>query len=429
MKGQCRLQPSTSNRLLFLFVLFVIYCSLFTVAEAKIYIDITSPSFRKLPIAVSEFAGISGKEISEIIKDDLDFTGIFSCLGSNAFIESSEQTFNQKNWTAIGAETVVKGTIKKDAAIVAKISLFDVLEGREFFSKEYQAEASMTRQIAHTIANDIYKQITGENGIFRTRIAYVTKHTAYDELAIMDWDGQRTMTPGIKGSILLGPRWSADGAELLYSSERNRQWKIYMLDFKKSMEKDVFYSKGTNIAGGFSGNNDEMIMSSSMNGPLNLYAYKISESRLTRLTTSRGIDVSPSASPDGSRIAFVSDRDGSPQIFIMDSNGYDVRRLTFNGSYNTSPSWSPLGDRLVFSGRQAGKNQIFVINPDGSDLGQLTEHGNNEDPSFSPDGRYIVYTSDRNGDKNIYIMRSDGTAQKRITPRGMRAFGPRWSPN
>jgi TolB protein len=149
---------------------------------------------------------------------------------------------------------------------------------------------------------------------------------------------------------------------------------------------------------------------------------------VNKLTSSRSIEVSPTISPDGNHIAFVSDRGGSPQIYTMQRDGSDIRRISFEGSYNTSPNWSPRGDKIVFSGRR-NTNQIFIVNPDGTGLTQLTTQGNNEDPSFSPDGRFITFTSDRDGVKGVYIMRSNGEAQKRITPRKMRAFCPRWSPN
>ena len=113
----------------------------------------------------------------------------------------------------------------------------------------------------------------------------------------------------------------------------------------------------------------------------------------------------------------------------MNSDGSEIRRVSFEGSYNTSPSWSPSGDRIVFSGRKGGRNQVFTVKPDGSQLVQLTQAGNNEGPSFSPDGRYITFSSDRDRTKGIYIMRANGESQKRITPRDLKAFGPRWSPN
>lgn len=429
MKQKFKIQYSRF-KIIFFFLFVACTLSLATPAWAKVYIDITSPSLKKLPIAISEFTGPSGREISDVIKDDLDFTGIFVCLDRNAFLETSSQPFNRNNWSVIGVEAVLKGSIVKSGNnLIVKASLYDVLEGKEIFKKEYQTNATLLRVMSHAIANDVYKYITGENGIFRTKVAYITRHKDHDSLYLMDWDGYRADNlGGIDGSIILSPHWSGDGSRLIYTSERNRQWGIYLLDFKKMTEKKVFSSSGINMAGDFFPGVDEIAMSSSMSSTPNIYVYRISESRLTRITASRGIDVSPSVSPDGSSVVFVSDRDGSPQIFIMNKEGYDIRRLTFAGSYNTSPSWSPKGDKIVFSGRHGSRNQIFTINPDGSGIMQITDNGNNEDPCFSPDGRYIAFTSDRDGKRAIYIMRANGEAQKRITPKGASAFGPRWSP-
>ena len=409
------------------YLLFTIFFS-FSDAHAKIYIDITSPASKRLPIAITELAGPSGREISDTIRDDLDFTGIFLALDKGAFIESSAQPFNPKNWSVIGAEAVVKGKVTGDRNITVEVALYDVGEGKQVFRKEYKSDVSLLRPLAHTIANDIYRQITNENGIFRSRIAYIVREAGRDELVLADYDGKRQNRPGVQGSILLGPRWSKDGSRLLYSSERGRQWGIYLLDLKKSLEKNVYSGKGTNLAGGFFSDPDEFVFSSSAAGTPDIYRYRISEPRLTRLTSSRSVDVSPAVSPDGTRIIFVSDRQGGPQIFIMDAEGNDIRRLSFNGSYNTSPSWSPRGDKIVYAGRLGSRNQIFILNSDSTGLLQLTDRGNNEDPSFSPDGRFIVFTSDRDGERAVYIMRSNGEAQKKITPKGVRAFGPRWSP-
>lgn len=397
-------------------------------ADGKIYIDITSPAFRPLLIAIPEFSGHAGREISDIIRNDLGFTGLFLPLDRSTFLESASQPFLAKNWSVIGAELVVKATVSGDKNIVPVVALYDVAEGREIFRKEYQADSGLLRPLAHTIANDIYQQITNTGGVFRTRIACVLRTQSNDEIVVMDWDGQRMYRPGVKASVILGPRWSRDGSRLLYSSERNRQWGVYVLDFRKSTERNVFTGRGTNLAGDFFPDPDEFVFSSSADGTPDIYTYRVPEARLIRLTASRSIDVSPALSPDGTAVAFVSDRQGSPQIFIMGRDGADVRRVTFSGSYNTSPAWSPKGDRITFSGRQNGKNQVFTVHPDGTGLTQMTDRGNNEDPSFSPDGRYIVFTSDRDGEKAVYIMRANGEAQKRITPKGMRAFGPRWSP-
>jgi TolB protein len=428
MKKNFKFQISNFKFLFFTFLLFTVHCSLFTVANAKVYIDITSPAFRRLPIAIQEFSGISGREISDIIRDDLIFTGLFSYIERTVYIENPSQPFNPKNWTPIGVEAVVKGSVQeaKDSFTV-KVSLYDVFEEKEILRKEYRAEKEFIRPLSHTIANDIYYVLTGETGIFRSRISFVVEDKGGKGIYIMDWDGNRITSTGLKGNIILSPHWSRDGTKLIYSAERNRQWGIYLLNFKEMTERKVFSSKGTNMVGDFFPEGNDFIFSSSKDGTPDLYVKNLKENNTTKLTSSYGIEVSPAVSPDGKHIAFVSDRGGSPQIYIMRRDGSDWRRITFEGSYNTSPSWSPKGDRIVFVGRR-GTNHIFIVNPDGTGLTQLTTQGNNEDPSFSPDGMYITFSSDRNRIRGIYIMRANGESQRRITPKNLKASGPRWSP-
>ncbi|MDP2279458.1 MAG: Tol-Pal system beta propeller repeat protein TolB, partial [Nitrospirota bacterium] len=397
--------------------------------EAKIYIDITSPAIKKLPIAIQEFSGPEGKQIADIIRDDLEFTGFFLSIDRAAYIESSAQVFNPKNWTVIGAEAVIKGVVHGEQNLTAVVSLYDTNEGREVLKKEYKGEKASIRHLGHSIASDIYQHITGEKGIFGTKVAFVAEDEGKKGLYMMDWDGTDIKRLGIKGNFVLRPHWSQDGSKIVYSSERGGQWGIYLLDFIKMTEKKVFASKGLNITGNFSPGGDEIMFSSSQDETYGIYNLRISDSKLTRITSARWIEISPAVSPDGKLVAFVSDRGGTPQIYIMNRNGYDTRRVTFEGSYNTSPSWSPDGKKIVFVGRVSGKHQIFIISPDGSALTRFTDKGNNEDPSFSPDGRFIIFFSDRNGGSGIYIMRANGESQKKITPPWLRAFGPRWSPN
>ncbi|MEW6584882.1 MAG: Tol-Pal system beta propeller repeat protein TolB [Nitrospirota bacterium] len=409
-------------------VITVYFALMFTTAEAKVYIDITSPAFRKLPLAIQDFSGPHGQEISAIIRNDLEFSGLFAVVDKNAYVEKPSQPFSQKNWTPIGVEAVVKGAVKETAALQVTVMLYDVHEAKEILRKEYKSGKELLRPLAHAIANDIYSTLTGERGIFRTRIAFVSAEEGKKGLCFMDWDGKRIMKTALKGNIMLSPRWSKDGSRLVYSAERNRQWGIYLLDFTNMKERKVYSAQGTNIAGDFFPEGSEIVLSSSKEGTPDLFKMGLSGDKPVKLTSSYGIEVSPAVSPDGEYIAFVSDKGGSPQIYMMGRDGSNMRRITFEGSYNTSPSWSPKGDRIVFSGRAAG-NQVFIVNPDGTGLAQLTAQGNNEEPCFSPDGRYITFTSDRDGEKAVYIMRANGEAQTRITPRGMKAYGPRWSPN
>jgi TolB protein len=397
-------------------------------SEGRIYIDVTSPR-QQVIVAVSLLEGPYGKEISDIIQDDLGYTGFFVPIERAAFIEKPHQTFAADNWSVLGAELVIKGHVRQTAeGLSVVVTVYDVFDGHKLLKKLYRAEEDLIRPLSHSICNDIYKAVTGQDAVFRTKIAFIAKEAGEHQIYFMDWDGKRAKPIGIKSSLVMTPHWAHDGRKLLYSAERRRRWGIYLLDFDTGLEKPVFREKATNIAGDFFPEDREFVLSSSKDGTPDIYIYDIKREKLRRVTSLKGIAVSPSVSPDGSKIAFVSDRGGSPQIYTTDKIGYNMTRITYNGSYNTSPAWSPKGDRLAFSGRFEGKNQIFTVKPDGSDLRMLTDTGNNEDPSFSPDGRFIVFTSDRDGKKGIYLMRSNGEAQKRITPWALNAFGPGWSP-
>lgn len=407
-----------------LIILTVFHAS--SVFAQKVYVDITSSGIRKLPIAIQAFSG--DREISNIVKDDLDFTGLLYCIDEKAHIEAPDQPFNSSNWKGLQAEIVVKGRIIRDKKLNAIISIYDVSEGKEVLRKEYSTSHELYRPLAHAIANDIYKTLTDQTGVFRTKIAFVGERSKGRELILMDWDGHRHNELGVKAEILLTPRWISDGSKLIYSKQRSRQWGIFLLDMKNFEEKNVVILKGLNMAGNFLPNNREFVFVSSKDGDSDIYIGDITSMKGRKLASSPWIDVSPSVSPDGKKLLFVSNRGGSPQIYIADINGSNPKRLTFDGTYNTSPVWSPKGDKIAYAGMTDGKNQIFLINIDGSKLIQLTNTGNNEEPTFSPDGRYITFTSDRDGIKGIYIMRADGEGQKRITPKGIKASNPSWSP-
>ena len=412
------------------FAVFIILAALFIepCSADKIYIDITSSGIKKLPIAIQPFVG--AKEVSDIVKADMTFTGLFDCLDDAAQIERPDQPFNTQSWRGLGVEMVVKGVATRSTAqsLDVTVSAYDVAEGREVLRKEYTAKPDLMRLLAHAVSNDIYKILTGQQGIFKTKIAFIAQKAGLKELYMMDWDGERMYPVGIKGGIILAPRWSRDGSKLIYSAEKNRKWGIYQLDMNTMRELSTIRLSGVSIVGNFFPDNRRFAFSTARDGHSDISIGDIGGSGSRKIIATPWIDVSPSVSPDGSTIVFVSNRSGSPQLYMSDREGFNVHRLTFQGNYNTSPQWSPTGDKIVYASMIGGKNQIFTVKPDGSAATQLTDAGNNEDPCFSPDGRYIAFTSNRQGPPGIFVIRANGEGLKRLTPKGFRAASPGWSP-
>ncbi|MFQ3573746.1 MAG: Tol-Pal system beta propeller repeat protein TolB [Thermodesulfovibrionales bacterium] len=413
--------------LITLFTLLFLLTGICDLNASKVYIDVNAPSLRPLPIAIQDFT--NGSDITSIVIKDLNFTGLFQCISPDAQVEKNEQPFNPKSWIPLGVALVVKGHVKTHAdQIVLGIRVYDVSEGREVFIKEYSASKKLLRPLAHSVSNDIYKILTGQTGIFRTRLAFVVERAGVREIFISDYDGQRSYSTGIRAGIILKPRWSPNGGYLLYSAERNRAWDVYLLNLDDMAERRLTSIKGLNMAGNLFPDNNSYLFSNSRDGKTDIYLGNIQSAKFERLIASPWIDVSPNISPDGKTIVFVSNRSGSPQIYLANRDGTNIRRLTYEGSYNTSPSWSPMGDKIVFTTMVHGRQQIAVIKTDGSSYQILTQSGNNEDPSFSPDGRHIVFSSDREGGSSIFVMTVNGEGQMRISPRGFRAYSPSWSP-
>ncbi|MBF0337822.1 MAG: Tol-Pal system beta propeller repeat protein TolB [Nitrospirae bacterium] len=415
-----------------LLVLLLVLCA-GSVAQGRVYIDVTSPGGRKLPIAVQDFTGIAeGTGVSDIIKSDLQFTNLFSFVDKNAFIETSDTPFNPDNWRPLGVEAVVKGVFEgtADSSLSVTVSVYDVVEARNILKKNYSTRKDLLRPLAHKIADDIYEAITGQKGIFSTRIAFV----GYDSgegrsIYLMDFDGQRIKKIVKKSSLIARPRWSPDGKRLTYSAMKKGKWTINLLNFDTASETEIFSSKATDLVGDFTPDGKALLLSSSSKGSPDIYMLQLNSKVLNPLTYADTIEVSPASSPDGRQIVYVSNRSGSPQLYIMNSDGSDSRRLTFEGNYNTAPDWSPAGDLITFCMTAGGRFQIATVKPDGSGLTVLTSAGNNEEPAFSPDGRYIVFTSDRDGAKGVYAMSVNGEGQHRISPKNIRALGPSWSHN
>jgi len=291
--------------------------------------------------------------------------------------------------------------------------------------KKYEAPKRSIRAVAHSIANDVFRLITGQKGDFRTRFTYIVDTGGDKELHYMDWDGHNSKSIESKGLPLVH-NWSDDGKYIFYSAERNRKWKVIRLDLKNRVRKQIHSSEGINLVGDIHKN--LIVFSSSKDGSPEIYTMRTDGSMMKKITKSFGIDISPVFSPDGSKIAFVSDRGGTPQIYIMDSNGKNAKRLTFNGTYNQTPTWSLDGKWISYVSRKDGKNQIFMIKSDGTGVRQLTDQGNNENPTFSPNGLFIAFDSDRDGGRGIYVMRLNGEGQRKITSNNVKALIPQWSP-
>ncbi len=404
---------------------------------AKVYIDIDAPTFQKFPIAVDLFTrgGAQGDRegnavwFPDNISKYLDITGYFRIIPRSAFLDDPVK--NRENvifsdWRTIGADYLVKGHFQwRGRELVVEMRLYDTIRGEVVLSKKYNGKGDERKNMAIKFVDEILLALTGERGVFNTRIAYVLKRGNNSEIYTIAFDGSDPVRITNYQSLTLIPRWSPDGRQISYTSYKDNNPDFYIRDMKSGMRKKISGYPGLNLSGAWSPDGRKILLTLSKDGNQEIYVMDSMNGYLQRLTYEYAIDVSPVWSPDGTKIAFVSNRAGSPQIYIMDSDGRNIKRLTYEGSYNTSPSWSMKDNRIAYEGTVGGRFQLFTISAEGGAPQQLTaQGGEHKHPSWSPDGRYLAFTLKSGGSSKIAVMNANGT-NIRILCEGS---NPSWSP-
>jgi TolB protein len=429
----------------YLFVSILLALAAVPAADAKVYINIDSPSAQKFPIAITTFKNMNNTAAQESLSPwfadtlgkTLEITGFFNILDRKAFlVDQTKLGIATENiqfpaWTGIGAESLVTGGFTVNGRdLVLECRLFDVIQGRLLVGKRYTGKLEERKEMVVRFAQEILIALTGEKGLFDTKIAFSGKKNGSSEVYHVNFDGTEPVKLTNYRSITLSPKWSPDGKQISFLSYKDGAPDLFVMDVNRQSVRKILSTGRLNLPASWSADSKRMLVTSSKDGNEEIYILSLGDNRMTRLTHDPAIDVSPSWSPDGRQIAFVSDRGGTPQIYLMDTSGGNVRRLTFEGGYNTSPAWHPRASRVAYEGRADGTFQIMVMETEGGSPVRLSINGGRcENPAWSPDGRYIAFVSRLGGKSRVCIMNSNGT-NVRVIHEGLDAYvSPTWSPH
>jgi TolB protein len=420
-----------------------------TPAAAQLRIDITRGVVEPIPIAIPAFAGDSaetqrlGRDIASVVSQDLERSGLFRPLDVRA-LEASQPPLDAvpqfADWRPMNAQALVVGrtTLLPDGRLRVEFRLWDVFAEQQLEGLAYNTEARNWRRIAHIIADAIYRRITGEQGFFDTRIAYVAEsgpaNRRVKRLAIMDQDGANIeyLTDG--STLVLTPRFSPSGQQLAYLRFVDGTPRLVLRDLATRREEIIGNGEGMTFAGAFSPDGQRIAYSVARDGNTDIYLTDLRTRATRRLTSHTAIDTSPSFSPDGRQIVFNSDRSGSPQLYIMDSEGQNVRRISFGEGRYATPVWSPRGELIAFTRIQGGRFSIGVMRPDGSGERVLASGFRVEAPTWAPSGRVVTFFRKEpweaagSGGRARLVMVDIAGRQEREIPTPQDASDPAWSP-
>ncbi|MBL4628857.1 MAG: Tol-Pal system protein TolB [Roseicyclus sp.] len=410
-------------------------------------LEITEGVIEPLPFALPTFiaeggAGDVASDVSRVISADLRGTGLFRQIPQDAYISqvtNFSAPVSYPDWQAINAQALITGAVEQraDGQLVVRFRLFDVFsqapmgEGLQFVGP-----ADSWRRMAHTVADQVYSRITGEGGYFDTRVAFIAeegpKNARLKRLAIMDYDGANVQYLTDSRSLVLAPRFSPLGDQILYTSYESGFPQVYLMDVATVQRRPLEAIPGGNMTFSprFAPDGQTVVLSLEDGGNTDIYSLDLATGTRTRLTQAPSIETGPSFSPEGDRIVFESDRSGNQQIYIMSSSGGEARRISQGtGRYGT-PVWSPRGDYIAFTKQEAGRFHIGVMRIDGSEERLLTSSFLDEGPTWAPNGRVIMFTRETPGDDGapaVYSVDISGRNLQRVATPGM-ASDPAWSP-
>jgi len=405
-----------------------------TPAWAQFRVEISGVGATQLPVAVARFrdedkAGPNAA-ISAIIRADLERSGQFRNLDVSAALDETSQPA-LADWRGRGADALLAGSVSRlaDGRWDVRYKLWDVVKGQDLGGQSLAVVTADLRLAAHRIADAVYEHLTGDKGVFATRIAYVTRAANRFTLRITDADGEGGQVALTSVEPIISPAWSPDGRELAYVSFEQQKAVVWVQEVASGQRRSLANFRGSNSAPAWSPDGRQLALSLSRDGGTQLFSIGRDGSGLKRLTQSGAIDTEATFTPDGRTIYFVSDRGGGPQVYRMPAAGGNAERVTFTGAYNISPALSPDGRTLAYVSRLGGGNfRLHTLDLSSGNILVLSDTNEDESPSFAPNGKLIIYASRAQGRDVLMTSTLDGRIKTRLLSSGLDVREPVWGP-
>ena len=266
-------------------------------------------------------------------------------------------------WRQKGADSLAVGSVTRlaDGRYDVRFRLWDVVRGQDLGGQGFVVVAADLRLAAHRIADLIYEKLTGEKGVFSTRIAYVTKAGTRYNLWVADADGENAQSALASGRAdhlagLVGQRrrsWPT------CRSSRASRWST-CTRWPAASAADRQLPRLQQRAG-LVARRPHAGRDAVARRRLAAVHDRGQRRRAAAPDAVSGIDTEPLFSADGRSIYFVSDRGGAPQIYRMPAMAAASRSASPLRVYNISPGPQSRRRWLAYISRISGAFKLQVM--------------------------------------------------------------------
>ena len=379
-----------------------------TAAHSQYYLGVVQGEAKKIPITVLDVYNETGNAklralVFEVLQADLRRSEIFEVMDAKkldlAYVAKSEPAEAViKRAGTFGVTGVVWVSLqRKGGDLMMAGKLYDAASAMKMTSKDYVGNEDTIRRMVHAFADEIVSRYTGEKGVARTRIAYVSDKSGHKELYLMDYDGWNPMKITADRSICLSPAWSRDGKMLVYVSYRDHNPDLYGLDMETGRRWKISGYEALNISPAWSPDGT-WLATASFDKSVRIWDSTTGRQRAVLLGHTKPV-MSVAIAPDGTWLATAS-YDKTVRIWNSATGQLRAAHVGHTGRV-ASVAIAPDGTWLVTRGDDKA---LRIWNLATGDIGAVMRvDGNLQDCKWSPDGQWLAAV----GQAGLYLFTSE----------------------